>query len=102
MKMTAVNGKLILEPYKGSGKIEGNVRSGYATIKQKDTLVGLTLLADGRVIIGKDMLEVKKGQKVYFSEEILHASPWSKKTYHLEGKEEQFILAEAIHVMAVE
>ena len=69
--------------------------------RSKDTLVGLKLVADGRVVIGKDMLEVKKGQTVFFSEEILHASPWSKKTYHLEGDDKTFILADAIHVVSV-
>lgn len=101
--MISANTKLILEPYKGAKKIESKgVSTGYATIKQKSTLVGLKLLADGKVAIGKDMVDVKKGQKVYFSEEILHASDWSKKVYNLDGSEEMFILAEASYVVAVE
>lgn len=100
--MISVNNKLILEPYKGKGKIEAQVNSGFASIKQKSTLIGLKLLADGRVAIGKDMLELKKGQTVYFSEEILHSQEWAKKTFNLEGSEDKFILAESIHAMAVE
>lgn len=100
--MISVNNKLMLEPYKGKGKLESRVTSGFATVKQKDTLVGLKLLADGRVVIGKDMLEVKKGQTVYFSEEILHAHDWAKKTFNLENSDERFIIAEAAHVVAVE
>ena len=100
--MIAANNKLILEPYKGSGKIESKVSSGFATIKQKSTLIGLKLLADGKVAIGKDMIDVKKGQTVFFSEEILHAHDWSKKTFNLEGSEEKFIIAEAAHVVAIQ
>jgi hypothetical protein len=100
--MISVNSKLILEPYKGKGKAEAQVTSGFASIKQKSTLVGLKLLADGKVAIGKDMVDVKKGQTVFFSEEVLHASDWSKKTFNIEGSEEKFIIAEALHVVAVQ
>lgn len=100
--MITVNGKLMLEPYKGSGKIEAsNKNAGYSTIKQKDTIVGLKALADGRVNLGKDTVDVKKGQTVYFPEEILHAFDWSKKTFRLEGTEDRFILAEAVHAVAI-
>jgi len=100
--MITVNGKLMLEPYKGSGKIEAsNKNAGYATIKQKDTLVGLKALADGRVNIGKDTIDVKKGQTVYFPEDVLATFEWSKKTLHLEGTEQRFILADAVHAVAV-
>jgi hypothetical protein len=100
--MISINSKLILEPYKGKGKAEAEVKSGFASIKQKSTLVGLKLLADGRVTIGKDMVDVKKGQVVFFPEEVLHIHDWSKKTYNLEGGEERFIIAEAVHAVAVE
>jgi hypothetical protein len=99
--MISVNNKLVLEPYKGVSKVEAKVTSGFATIKQKNTLVGLKLLADGRLAIGKDMIEVKKGQTVFFPEEILHASDWSKKLFNLDGSEEKFILGEASYAVAV-
>lgn len=99
--MITVNNKLILEPYKGKGKIEAQVNSGFASIKQKSTLIGLKLLADGKVSIGKDMVDVKKGQTIFFPEEILHAHDWSKKTFNLEGSEEKFIIAEAVYAVAV-
>ncbi len=101
--MISANNKLIVEPYKGSGKIEGKVSTGYGTIQQKTTLVGLKLMADGKVPVGKEgVLEVKKGQKVFFLEEILHAMDWSKKQYNLAGSEEKFMLAESSYVVAVE
>ena len=97
-----VNNKLMLEPYKGAKKIEGQ-GTGFSTIKQKSTLIGLKVLADGKVPLGREQfLEVKKGQTVYFAEEILFAHEWSKKTYNLENKEdEKFILGEALHVVAI-
>jgi len=100
--MISVNNKLMLEPYAGSKKIEGVVKSGFATIKQKSTLVGLTLLADGKVSIGKDTLDIKKGQKVFFLEEVLHANEWSTKVYNLAGQEQPFILGESHQAVAVE
>ena len=100
--MIAVNNKLILEPYKGKGKVEAQVTSGFASIKQKSTLIGLKLLADGKLAIGKDMVDVRKGQTVFFPEEILHAHEWSKKTFNLEGSDEKFIIAEAIYAVAVQ
>ena len=99
--MISVNNKLMLTPYTGVNKIEASVKSGFATIKQKSTLVGLTLLADGMVSNGKEMKLVAKGQIVYFTEEILHASDWSKKTFNIDGSAELFILAEASYVVAV-
>ena len=97
-----VNNKLMLEPYKGSKKIEGVVKSGFATIKQKSTLVGLKIMADARIPLGREQfIEVKKGQIAYYPEEILHASDWSTKLYNLNGSEEQFVLGEALHVVAI-
>jgi hypothetical protein len=100
--MISVNNKLVLEPYKGSKKIEAKVNSGFSTIKQKTTLVGLTLLADGKISIGKEQMDVKKGQKVYFLEETLHASEWSTKAYNLDGSTEMFVLGESHQAVAVE
>lgn len=102
--MMTVNNKLMLEPYKGSKKIEGKVVSGFSTIKQKSTLIGLKLVADGKIPLGREaFLEVKAGQTVYYSEELLHASEWATKVYNLESTEDKkFILGEALHVVSVE
>ena len=100
--MISVNNKLVLEPYTGSKKIEATVKSGFATIKQKSTLVGLVLKADGKVAIGKEQMDVKKGQKVYFLEETLHANDWSTKIYNLDGSDDKFILGESHQAVAVE
>lgn len=99
--MISVNNKLMLTPYTGVNKIEASVKSGFATIKQKSSLIGLTLVADGMVSTGKEMKLVAKGQVVYFSEEVLHASDWAKKTFKIDGSEDSFILAEASYVVAV-
>ena len=95
--------KLALEPYEGSGKIEAQVSSGFATVKQKTTLVGLRLLADVRIIQnGSILLCVGKGAKIYFTEETLHAAAWSKKTYECAAIEGKFILAEPSQVELVD
>lgn len=100
--MMSVNNKLMLEPYTGVNKIQGvGEKTGFVTVKQKSTLVGLKLMADGKVPIGKDMIEVKKGQTAYFTEEMLHASDWSKKVFTIEGKDDKFILGESLHVVAI-
>lgn len=101
--MITVNNKLLLEPYKSKGKIEAKTTSGFATIAQKSTLIGLKIMADGNIAMGREMfIEVKKGQVAYFSEEILHAHDWAKKTFNLEGSEEKFIIAESSYVVAIQ
>mgnify|MGYP001339466927 CR=1 FL=1 len=100
--MRSVNNKLLLTPYASKGKIEANIKSGFATVKQKDTLVGLVAVADGQVLLGQNnLVVVKKGDTVFFPEEILHSHDWAKKTFNLEGSTERFIIAESVHAVAV-
>lgn len=93
--------QLVLEPYKGRGKIEAQVSSGFATVKQKTNLVGLRLLEDANVIYGTERYTVPKGSKVYFTEETLHSSPWAKKVFTSDFMKEQFILAEPSAVVFI-
>lgn len=93
--MKSCNNNLVLEPYKGSNKIETTgVSTGFATVKQKSNLIGLKSLANGIIVgVGGVQENVEKGQTVYFEEEQLHAGGWAKKTYTCEGIEGGFILA---------
>lgn len=84
----------MLEPYQGEQKIQAQVKSGFAQIKQKSTLVGLKLVADARIILGGQLLLAKRGQIAYFEEEILYASDWAKKKLKCDGIEEEFIMAD--------
>jgi len=83
------NGNLFLEPYKGSGKIESKVSSGFATIKQKGELVGLKSVTSSLINLGQSQLLLPAGTTFYFLEEILHASAAAKKLFEnseIDGK----------------
>lgn len=98
--MLAVN-KIITEPYKGTKKIESRVSSGFASIKQKSTLVGLKVLSDGRFTLGSLSLDVKKGQIAYFKEDVLCSQDWPTKVFTCQSEQlkEGFILAEPSHLV---
>jgi len=94
--------QLILEPYKGKGKIEAQVSGGFATVKQKTNLVGLRLLENVKLVYGTGIHTVLKGAMIYFTEETLHSSPWSKKVFTSDFTEEQFIIAEPSSVVFID
>lgn len=83
--MRSYNDWVIVEPYKGAKKLETKVTSGFATIKQKSTLIGLTVLVDN--------VYFKKGEKVYFTEEELTSSSWSRKELECDAIDGKFIMA---------
>ena len=99
--MNALNNKLILKPYKTDGKVRANAQSGFAMVAQKTNLVGLEALADGLIIHGSHTEKVSKGSLVYFKEEVLHASQWSKQTFKCDNIKEPFVIGEATHVICV-
>jgi len=98
----SMNNKLLLEPYQGENKIKANINSGFATVKQKDTLIGLVLLVDANLQRGNSVYLIPKGSKIYFQEEILHAHSWSKKTYESEALGQRFIIADANFAVFIE
>lgn len=100
--MNSINNRLILEPYKGSNKVEAKINSGFATVKQKSTLIGLKLLVGASVITmnGKEQ-NYQPGSIAYFEEETLHASAWAKKTYECDSINEKFIIAEFDQVVLI-
>lgn len=100
--MRSYNNHLILKPYGGAKKIEANISSGFATIKQKTTLIGLEALVDCTIVSASaTQYEIKKGQKVYFQEESLYASEWSKKKYTSDALDDEFIIAPGNFVVLV-
>ena len=101
--MKSVNNKLILEPYEGSHKIESNTSSGFATIKQKTTLIGLKVLEDAQFVLPtKEIVNIEKKSTVFFEEEVLYSSAWAKKTYECDGIESRFIIADYSQVVMVD
>ena len=99
--MKTLNNKVILEPYKGVRKLESQVKNGFATTKQKTNLVGLKVIVDGTVSQGQGVIEIKKGQTVYYPEEILYNQKWSKDIYTCKDIGEPFILAEAAYIVLI-
>lgn len=95
--MKTENGYLMLKPYEGSRKLETEIKSGFATIKQKTSLVGLELLADAKSVNGN----YKKGQIMFFIEETLFTDKWSKKIFTCEGIEDGFVLGPISDVVLV-
>ena len=95
--MIATNCKLLLEPYKSDGAIKQTVKSGFATTKQKSSLVGLKLMANGSLYHrnGDVQANMEKGDVVYFKEEDLHTQAWAKTIFNSEEIEGPFIIAEA-------
>ena len=91
--MISLNGKLLLKPYEGEKKVGAKITGGFATVAQKSNLIGLEVLSDfNRDTEGSPI--IKKGDTVYFSEEILYASDWARKTYECAAIEEKFIIAD--------
>lgn len=96
--MKTLNNKLAVEPYTGHG-LNAEVKGGFAFAKQANSVVALTLKADGKV----GDIEVKAGQQVFFEERTLNEEAWAKKTLLLKiGNEEMVImLADATKVVGV-
>lgn len=82
----SVNNRLILEPYKGTKKLEMEVKSGFGTIKAKSALIGLALLEDAQVLMGNNTINIAYQTVLYFREETLTTNPSYKTIYELENK----------------
>lgn len=96
--MKTLNNKLMIKPYVIES-LKTEVTSGFASARQASRIVGIELLADGKV---GDM-EVKAGQKVFFEERTLNEDAWAKKklTVALNGVDTVVMLADAGRVVGV-
>lgn len=90
--MSSSNGNLILEPYKGSKKLEAEVKKGFATVKARSTLIGLKLIEDAEVILGGTTHTIEKGSVLYFREESLATGETYTKKYTVEGEDGEFVI----------
>lgn len=102
--MRSINSKLLLEPYESDGSIQTTISNGFATVKQKSTLVPLKAVADGYLYHrdGSVLKNVSKGDLVYFKEEDLHSQSWAKTLFTAQGSGVQFIIAESSLVIMVQ
>ncbi len=93
--------KLLVEPYTGNGKPEAEVKSGFATVKQRSSLVGLKLLADAVVTHGSVTTTYAKGSVAYFKETDLATIHWTKTRMTCDAIEGEFVIAEYSNVVAI-
>lgn len=99
MQNVSLNGKFIVEPYKGDRALKANNASGFAIVQQKVSIIGLTLLADSLVQVGKTEREVlPKGAKIYVREELLFTAPWAQKVFESDAIEGKFIIVDSSQV----
>lgn len=95
--MKTTNGFLMLSLYQRKNGLEATVKNGMATVRQKQEIVGLTLLADYEC----SGVSYKKGQKALFKENVLHSAPWAKDKFKLEGMDQEFMLAEISSLVGI-
>lgn len=97
--MITVNNKILCEAYGGGKGLKAEVKSGFATVQQKNSLVGLKTLALALVRNGDEILEIPAGSTLYFSEEIIYLH----QQYHTALKNDLFekpaVLADFSHVI---
>jgi hypothetical protein len=82
------NNKLILEAYKHT-EIKSEVRSGWATPGQKNSLKGLKVLIQATL---SDGTLVPAGSTAFIKEEFLHNSPWAKAKLKSDTLSGEFII----------
>ena len=100
----AVNGVLVLNPYKKSKQLEVQESiKGFASVANKTGMESLELLVDTFVSLGHNsMRTIPKGSKIFFKREILDVMPWSKVIYQTEEFPDGFIVGNMNEVIFIE
>jgi len=99
--MISINNHIFLKPYAGDKAIKATVSSGFASIKQKDNLIGLECIAAATLVTGQTTQTITKGSIVFFSEELLFNQPWATKTYNCDDVKEKFIIAPVNQITSI-
>jgi len=89
------NNRLIVEAYKATGGLRSEIRNGFATVMQKNTLKGLQVLISARL---SDGTYVPAGSTAYIKEELLVTQPWAKNILQSDTLKTQFIVVDLNHV----
>lgn len=87
-KPTSFNGKLVLEAYNQT-ELRAEVKSGWATLNQRNSLKGLTVLIQANLPDGSI---VPVGSTAYIKEESLHTQPFAKARLKSDTLKQEFIL----------
>ena len=97
------NNTLAVKPYQQGQGLQGEVKNGFAFVKQKTELVGLELIADARVVESGNALMVPKGSTIYINEEYLTTQSWAKQSKKCPALGDQlFILVELKYVSLID
>lgn len=93
-QLTAMNDRFIVETYKKEA-LKSEVKKGFATIGQKNTIKGLKILVDAQLSNGT---VVKAGQRAYIKEETLHTATWATKNYECDAISVPFMVVDIAYV----
>jgi hypothetical protein len=96
-----INNKIICKPYSGGKELKSQVKSGFATIQQKQRLVGLEVLLDAIVTFNNNSVRIPAGSMVYFNEEQLFVNQGVNKTISCDYLAEEFSVMDASQVIFV-
>lgn len=95
--IVSVNDKVICKPYEGKRKIDSQVVKGLATVKQKNSIVGLQVIADAKI---GDFF-IHENSVVYVSEEFLFNAQTVLKPMECEAIDGNFILMDFRNILFV-
>lgn len=102
MKLS-LNGNLILKPYTKTKELkQTQVVTGLAIMANKVGVEPLELLVDTVVTIGDTNVELPKGSKIYFTEEMLTVQQWPRKIFESEGFEGGFVVGNIREALFIE
>lgn len=93
--MTETYQKESLKPQQATGGLALNV-------KQKIAIVGLSILADAKLQLGSEIVDMKKGGKVLVRESDLHNNIISTKAMSYDSLKEEFLVVEGNYVLGYE
>lgn len=82
------NNRLIVEAYTHT-ELRQEVRSGWATVSQRNNLKGLTVLVQAHL---NDGTVIPKGSIAYIREELLHTHPFAKNKLKCDTIPGEFII----------
>lgn len=95
MNPFSVNNKLVLAPYTGSRELRKSVSNGFASVEQKQMLVGLEVLVQATLSNGE---VVPAGSKAYINEATLFTGAFAKKVLTSDTFPGPFMVVELSHI----
>ena len=88
----SVNGRLFLEPYVNSQKVNLKVKNGWGEVEAKTSLIGLKLLKDAQISVNLNLFTLPAGCVVFFREDLFITNESYKQVHTLGDYKEQFVI----------